>query len=64
MKIDLQLGDVEQLTRSSVIDRLSAGYGFRAMRTNVGFDDALMAEAMAVSGLATKHAVVEEACGS
>jgi Arc/MetJ family transcription regulator len=30
------------------------------MRTNIEIDDALMAEAMAVSGLATKRAVVEE----
>jgi Arc/MetJ family transcription regulator len=30
------------------------------MRTNIEIDDALMAEAMTVSGLATKRAVVEE----
>jgi Arc/MetJ family transcription regulator len=30
------------------------------MRTNIEIDDALMAEALAVSGLATKRAVVEE----
>ena len=30
------------------------------MRTNIEIDHALMAEAMAVSGLATKRAVVEE----
>ena len=32
-----------------------------AMRTNIDIDDALIAEAMAVSGLTTKKAVVEEA---
>ena len=31
------------------------------MRTNIDIDDALMAEAMAVSGAKTKKAVVEEA---
>jgi Arc/MetJ family transcription regulator len=31
------------------------------MRTNIYIDDALIAEAMAVSGLTTKEAVVEEA---
>lgn len=30
------------------------------MRTNIEIDDALMTEALAVSGLATKRAVVEE----
>lgn len=30
------------------------------MRTNIEIDDALMTEAMAASGLATKRAVVEE----
>ena len=30
------------------------------MRTNIEIDDALMTEAMTVSGLATKRAVVEE----
>ena len=30
------------------------------MRTNIEIDDALMAEALAVSGLTTKRAVVEE----
>ncbi|MCU0839873.1 MAG: type II toxin-antitoxin system VapB family antitoxin [Rhodospirillales bacterium] len=30
------------------------------MRTNIEIDDALMAEAMTVTGLATKRAVVEE----
>jgi len=30
------------------------------MRTNIDIDDALMAEAIAVSGLPTKRAVVEE----
>ncbi len=30
------------------------------MRTNIDIDDTLMAEAMAVSGLPTKRAVVEE----
>jgi Arc/MetJ family transcription regulator len=32
-----------------------------AMRTNIDIDDALIAEAMAASGLTTKKAVVEEA---
>jgi Arc/MetJ family transcription regulator len=31
------------------------------MRTNIDIDDALIAEAMAVTGLATKKATVEEA---
>ena len=31
------------------------------MRTNIDIDDALIAEAMAATGLATKKAVVEEA---
>jgi Arc/MetJ family transcription regulator len=31
------------------------------MRTNIDIDDALIAEAMAMSGLMTKKAVVEEA---
>ncbi len=30
------------------------------MRTNIDIDDALMAQALAVSGLATKRATVEE----
>lgn len=30
------------------------------MRTNIEIDDALMADAMAASGLSTKRAVVEE----
>jgi len=33
----------------------------QAMRTNIEIDDKLLAEAMAVSGLATKKATVEEA---
>ena len=31
------------------------------MRTNIDLDDALIAEAMAITGLATKRATVEEA---
>lgn len=34
-----------------------------AMRTNVEIDDKLMAEALKLTGLPTKKAAVEEACG-
>ncbi len=47
--------------RSSVYIRIKSYTLARRMRTNIDIDDDLVAEAMAVFGLKTKKAAVEEA---
>ena len=42
------------------VSNVSCPYTWRAMRTNIDLDEALIREAMEVTGLATKKAAVEE----